>query len=80
MNYKQEAIEILKASIKEDSEMTAKALLMSLREFADSSGITLESLKQVMSDLWWEIESPEIEEIEHEEPVIEVGSIGIFDS
>ena len=80
MNYKDEAKEIISCSIQDDSEETAKALLKSLLEFSDYSGIKLEDLRELIQNIHDEIACPEIEEKEVEDPICEIYSGGIFDS
>jgi hypothetical protein len=69
MNYKDEAKQIIKSSISNNSDNSVKAILMSLLEFSDYSCIALGDVRQIMSDILSEIEYPEIEEIEPYEDI-----------
>lgn len=78
MNYEVEAKEILNCCIKEDSEKSAKALIMSILEFSDSPGTTFEETRQLLWDMWHELGYHETKETE--DSILEVGSNGVFDS
>lgn len=79
MNYKIEAKEILDCCIKEDSESSSKALILSILEFSEGAGINLSDVNQLLHDMYWELECPE-DEKEVEDPICEISISGILDS
>lgn len=79
MNWSDEAKEIIKCSIQDDSEQAVKAIIMSIIEFSELPGMNIQDLRQFMHDIYHEIDCPEDED-EVEDDICECYSGGVLDS
>ena len=83
MNYIQEAKDTYQEYLTIDESLKDIWLLNSIAEFSDGSGISVCDIRQFIYDLTLVMNDPAFyleEDIEDEDPIIEVYSRGILDS